>query len=57
MPYAPGDFPKRLEGKEAIRRQYGPLPQAFKEMRFPIRRLIPAADPRRSWLSTTAASP
>lgn len=46
MPFAPGDFPKKLDGKAAIRRQYEPLPKAFAGMRFPVRRLLPAADPK-----------
>lgn len=39
MPFAPGAFPRRLEGRAAIERQYAPLPNAFTSMRFPIRRL------------------
>jgi fermentation-respiration switch protein FrsA (DUF1100 family)/ketosteroid isomerase-like protein len=45
MPYAPGAFPKRLEGKAAIEKQYGPLPTAFQAMRFPIRRLVATEEP------------
>jgi len=43
MPFAPPGFPRRLEGKEAIRRQYGGLPDAYVSMRFP-RRLRAAGD-------------
>ncbi len=39
MPYAPGAFPRRLEGKAAIERQYGPLPAAFAGMKFTLHRL------------------
>jgi hypothetical protein len=46
MPFAPGDFPKRLEGRAAIARQYGPLPSAFTGMKFPISRITPGADGR-----------
>lgn len=46
MPFAPGDFPKKLDGKASIRKQYEPLPKAFAGMKFPIRRLLPTADPR-----------
>ena len=45
MPYAPGAFPKRLEGKAAIEKQYGPLPTAFTGMRFPVRRLVATEEP------------
>ncbi|GAB4460607.1 MAG: hypothetical protein OHK0029_24890 [Armatimonadaceae bacterium] len=45
MPFAPGNFPRRLEGKEAIERQYGPLPKAYTGMRFPIRRMMMAQEP------------
>ncbi len=45
MPYAPGDFPKRLVGRAAIEKQYGPLPTTFNSMRFPIRRLVATDEP------------
>lgn len=45
MPFAPGTFPKRLEGKAAIERQYGPLPSAFSGMRFPVRRPVTTNEP------------
>ncbi len=45
MPYAPGAFPKRLEGRAAIEKQYGPLPTAFTGMRFPLRRLVATEEP------------
>lgn len=45
MPFAPGAFPRRLEGRDAIARQYGPLPQAFTGMTFTLRRLEPLAQP------------
>ena len=32
MPYAPEGFPARLEGKEAIRQQYGSLPKDYKSI-------------------------
>ncbi len=46
MPFAPGEFPTRLEGRAAIARQYGPLPSAFASMKFPIARVTPGADGR-----------
>jgi ketosteroid isomerase-like protein len=46
MPYAPDGFPRRLEGKEAIRQQYSALPTNFRSMRFP-REILPLADPDR----------
>ncbi len=44
MPFSPEGFPDRLEGKEAIRRQYGGMPEAFKSMSFDVD-LHPALDP------------
>jgi ketosteroid isomerase-like protein len=35
MPFAPQGFPTLLDGREAIRKQYGGLPTAFTHMRFP----------------------
>jgi ketosteroid isomerase-like protein len=45
MPYSPGAFPKRLEGRAAIEKQYGPLPTAYTGMRFPLRRLVATEEP------------
>jgi ketosteroid isomerase-like protein/alpha-beta hydrolase superfamily lysophospholipase len=45
MPYSPGAFPKRLEGRAAIEKQYGPLPTAYTGMRFPMRRLVATQEP------------
>lgn len=46
MPFAPEGFPKRLEGKEAIRKQYGALPENYLSMRFP-REILATEDPSR----------
>jgi hypothetical protein len=46
MPFAPKDFPSRLEGKAAIRTQYGNLPANYRYMRFP-REIMPMQDPER----------
>ena len=46
MPFAPAGFPTDLVGRQAIARQYGGLPTAFRSMRFP-RRLASLADPER----------
>jgi ketosteroid isomerase-like protein len=35
MPFAPGGFPRTLDGRGAIARQYGGLPAAYTAMRFP----------------------
>jgi ketosteroid isomerase-like protein len=35
MPFAPQGFPTLLDGREAIRKQYAGLPNAFTYMRFP----------------------
>ena len=40
MPYAPEGFPRRLDGIDALRRQYGGLPDAYRSMRFPITRIV-----------------
>lgn len=40
MPYAPEGFPDQLDGIDALRRQYGGLPDAYRSMRFPISRLV-----------------
>lgn len=44
MPYAPEGFPTRLDGIEALRRQYAGLPDAYVSMRFPISRLVVDGD-------------
>jgi ketosteroid isomerase-like protein len=46
MPFAPEGFPSRLNGKAAIARQYGGLPDNFAFMRFP-REISDMADPER----------
>jgi hypothetical protein len=46
MPFAPKNFPSRLEGKAAIRTQYGSLPENYRYMRFP-REIAPMQDPER----------
>jgi hypothetical protein len=46
MPFAPADFPSRLDGKDAIRAQYGSLPDNYRYMRFP-REITPMQDPER----------
>jgi ketosteroid isomerase-like protein/fermentation-respiration switch protein FrsA (DUF1100 family) len=46
MPFAPKNFPARLEGKAAIREQYGSLPENYRYMRFP-REITPMQDPAR----------
>lgn len=45
MPFAPAGFPRRLEGRAAIRRQYGNMPQAYARMKFPDLALQPMLDP------------
>ena len=40
MPYAPPGFPTRLEGIDALRRQYDGLPDAYCSMRFPVTRTV-----------------
>jgi ketosteroid isomerase-like protein len=35
MPFAPEGFPRRLDGRAAIARQYAGLPAAYASMRFP----------------------
>jgi len=46
MPFAPKSFPSRLEGKAAIRNQYGSLPENYRYMRFP-REITPMQDAER----------
>ena len=36
MPFSPPEFPSRLEGREAIAKHYGNLPQAVGKMDFTI---------------------
>jgi ketosteroid isomerase-like protein len=45
MPFAPEGFPKRLDGRAAIARQYGGLPAAYASMRFPGLVVRDLADP------------
>jgi ketosteroid isomerase-like protein len=44
MPLSPPGFPTQLDGRDAIRRQYGDLPSKFSSMRFP-RALFATDDP------------
>lgn len=44
MPYAPDGFPTSLDGIEALRRQYGGLPDAYRSMRFSIHREVVEGD-------------
>jgi ketosteroid isomerase-like protein len=50
MPLSPDGFPARLEGKEAIRRQYWHLPTYYKFIRFPDRVYYFTNDPKRVWV-------
>lgn len=50
MPYAPEGFPTRLEGKEAIRRQYCPFPTYYKFIHFLDRIFHFTNDPNRVWV-------
>ncbi len=36
MPFSPAGFPRRLEGIDALRTQYGGLPGAYRSMRFHV---------------------
>ena len=45
MPYSPPGFPTELDGIEAIRRQYGGLPDAYETMSFTVTASYPMADP------------
>jgi ketosteroid isomerase-like protein len=45
MPYAPAGFPQRLEGLAAINKQYGQLPSAYLNMKFPMKSLRTTDDP------------
>lgn len=44
MPFAPAGFPRRLDGIEALRRQYGGLPSAYRSMRFDITQVVDEGD-------------
>lgn len=44
MPYAPVGFPSRLDGIDALRRQYGGLPEAYRSMRFVVEREVVDGD-------------
>jgi ketosteroid isomerase-like protein len=46
MHFSPEGFPKLLDGREAIRRQYGGLPAAYAHMRFPGLTIHDMASPR-----------
>ncbi|MBM0206508.1 nuclear transport factor 2 family protein [Micromonospora sp. STR1s_5] len=46
MPFAPPGFPSRLDGIDALRRQYGGLPDAYASMRFDITAILPMEDPQ-----------
>lgn len=46
MPYSPEGFPKRLDGRAAILRQYSGLPENYTSMRFP-REILATEDPER----------
>jgi ketosteroid isomerase-like protein len=45
MPFAPPGFPTRLDGIDALRRQYGGLPDAYASMRFDVTARHAMADP------------
>lgn len=45
MPFSPDGFPDRLDGIDAIRRQYGGLPDAYESMRFTVTAAHAMADP------------
>ncbi|WP_448638587.1 nuclear transport factor 2 family protein [Geodermatophilus sp. URMC 63] len=45
MPFAPPGSPRRLEGKAALRQQYGGLPDAYTSMRFDVSAARRMADP------------
>lgn len=48
---APPGIPNRLEGIDALRRQYGGLPDAYQSTHFDIRSVRPLADPE--WVLLT----
>jgi ketosteroid isomerase-like protein len=50
MPYAIDGFPVRLEGKEAIRRQYNTILTKHKSLRIPDRVFYFTNDPARVWV-------
>jgi ketosteroid isomerase-like protein len=49
MPYSPEGFPSRLEGKEAIRRQYDTVLTKYKSLHIPDRVYYFTNDPNRVW--------
>ena len=46
MPFAPEGFPSRLDGKDALYRQYSGLPDAYDSMQFEIRTAHALDDPQ-----------
>jgi ketosteroid isomerase-like protein len=55
MPYSPAGFPQRLDGLEAIRRQYGGLPDAYRSMHFEVAARHQTTDPARVVLEYTGS--
>lgn len=47
MPYSPAGFPKKLEGRAAINKQYGGLPQNYNSMKFTNRVWHESVDPNK----------
>ncbi len=45
MPFSPQGFPTRLEGKDAVYRQYSSLPKNYTSMKFPNLVIYPMLDP------------
>jgi uncharacterized protein len=45
MPYAPPGFPSRLDGKQAIEKQYSPLPDSFNSMKYYMQSIRTTDDP------------
>lgn len=45
LPFSPDGFPDRLDGIDALRRQYGGLPDAYTSMTFDVTAAYPMADP------------
>ena len=48
MPFSPPEFPSRLEGRQAIAKHYGSLPEAVGKMEFHDLKLYPMQDP--NWI-------
>jgi len=48
MPFASAGFPKRVEGRDALIKHYGGLPDAYGQIAFLDLRFYPMADP--NWL-------